>query len=1465
MSANYREPQFLLPNCKNLKLPGTGTSVGSGLTEDRHSLYSMDFNGNNHISCETITQLGNLTQATWSGWFKRSNTGSYYIMGSWGTSPGDRQFLVLQSPTALTVYMAVGQQGNQKTMFQNTSLTFTIGEWYHLVFVYNESEASNADKMKVYINNFIQTNESVGNAINFVNPVTVPFMIGTIGGYLTNKFQGQIDEVAIFSRALSLNEVNDLWNGGSPSNPMLLSGKPVAYYPLGEQARNPNGSSDWRFPNEVLQGQVINFDGTDHISTGLNLGYDNVPTWTISYWIKCDSASFTNYHNYYAIGVDVAGAAFNYAAGRLYKDGAGLKVYAQGSSNISGSTILNDGQWHNIIQTYVDQGSNVQTTNIYVDGNPTPEVTVNTLYYQKLANDLFIGFRNAGSAGSSDHPFIGEVSNVVVWKSDQSANITNIYNYGAPQTSYTTTPTAWYKLDKTSTFTGLNANWHSALSFDSGQSDYIALGTGIGNELGSSYNGVISISTWFYFNGTWNNSINDGIIQIGGNLSNNYGKIAIYGAAQSLYVDTSNNSGSKVSAKIANVNHAPYSFSNRWVHLTVVWDLQNSNNSKIYVDGSVVDLTQAGNLNNWTTDTIDFTNKESWIGVYFNPALATWNGLISNTAIFKQAISAEDVKYLYNGGTPQTNISFEPLSWYKLHNTGTGIQDSGSGSNDGTNNGTTEVTSNVAVDEWVFDNVVQSQTPNWTSALDFGEPNTGGENVNVPVDIGGLTKCSVSVWFKTPNPDARQAIYATGGNNGNFHFYFWDTGSGILYAGVNNIYAQNNTVNTLIPFDKWTHLSIVYNGTFTDSDTAVQNAGRLKMYINSSYVPFTAFNSTIPASISSAGSTNINIGSYGATTYEFGGQLSNFNIYNTNLSQSEINSLYNNGQPPTTLVGSPIGSYALDSTTITDSSGNGNTGTNNGATEIQTNVWTPRLNGESDTLPSTALVSSDLQFNSAYSSFSMLFDAASGDYIDSGTSLFTDSTISSISISCWVKLPASNNFTGAIISKDQANSASHGGTSAKNRNFLLQFSSSDLFWQTSPTTSGTALQNLSVAQSAYDVVDGNWHNIVVTYEAGSTSGTAEKLIYIDGQLKATDPQASLSSIHNNTSVPIEIGRRGDAVRYFDGNIDEVAIFNKKLNLAEITSIYNNGYPKDITALAPVSWYRLGENAYFNGNDFIIPNQITGAANGTSNGMPATALVADAPGSYAAGLGSLLALDDRLGDAPLSTANSLSFNMTPENRISYAAGYAPPQVDNIYIMNFDAATSTYINTGSTPSDLNLPYSTVTNSDFSLSFWYYFDVNENYDPIIQATSHATNGFGVWQSSTNTSSLNFWVGHYSSGSLYTSQLTAQVWYHIACVFEGGATHTQKIYVNGVQNNTASYTTSRTIHSGQNCLIGGQTFQNRYFDGKLDEFAIFDYALSARQIKQDIYNATTSGKTADLNNNSNLTPPVAWYRMGD
>ena len=162
-----------------------------------------------------------------------------------------------------------------------------------------------------------------------------------------------------------------------------------------------------------------------------------------------------------------------------------------------------------------------------------------------------------------------------------------------------------------------------------------------------------------------------------------------------------------------------------WAHIVFVRD---GDNMSFYINGSLI-----GSSSTWTGGSPgSATTKFDTIGGKTNGAGASnWLGEISNLAAWSQVISAEDVKYLYNGGTPQTNISFEPTSWYKLDNLTTGIQDSGSASNNGTNNGATVVSSSVAVDEWVFDNAVQSQTPNWTSSLIFNQ-NTTGNRVQIP-------------------------------------------------------------------------------------------------------------------------------------------------------------------------------------------------------------------------------------------------------------------------------------------------------------------------------------------------------------------------------------------------------------------------------------------------------------------------------------------------------------------------------------------------------------------------------------------------------------------------------------------------------------------------------------------------------------------------------------------------------------
>ena len=195
------------------------------------------------------------------------------------------------------------------------------------------------------------------------------------------------------------------------------------------------------------------FDGVDeYMTTGLNLAFASVPNFSISYWIKTD-ASLTNFASYFAIGINVTynSSAYNYSAGRLYKQATKLVVSIQGSGTKQGTTQLDDGDWHHIMQVYTDNGNNTSRVRIYVDGNSTPEVDLaSTLSYAPLTSDLFIGARNA----SNDRAFPGNIDEVSVFNSDQSSNLSTIYNSGIPGDLSSLTPLGWWRQGENGTWDG---------------------------------------------------------------------------------------------------------------------------------------------------------------------------------------------------------------------------------------------------------------------------------------------------------------------------------------------------------------------------------------------------------------------------------------------------------------------------------------------------------------------------------------------------------------------------------------------------------------------------------------------------------------------------------------------------------------------------------------------------------------------------------------------------------------------------------------------------------------------------------------------------------------------------------------------------------------------------------------------------------------------------------------------------
>ena len=102
--------------------------------------------------------------------------------------------------------------------------------------------------------------------------------------------------------------------------------------------------------------------------------------------------------------------------------------------------------------------------------------------------------------------------------------------------------------------------------------------------------------------------------------------------------------------------------------------------------------------------------------------------------------------------------------------------------------------------------------------------------------------------------------------------------------------------------------------------------------------------------------------------------------------------------------------------------------------------------------------------------------------------------------------------------------------------------------------------------------DGQWHNLTFTTDALTTTNGVK--VYFDGNLLSNKGTLNNNGIRTAASG-LYIGQIPNTTR-FNGNIDEVSLFNSELSATDITSIYNSGVPNDISSLLPVSWWRCGD-------------------------------------------------------------------------------------------------------------------------------------------------------------------------------------------------------------------------------------------------------------------------------------------------
>ena len=195
----------------------------------------------------------------------------------------------------------------------------------------------------------------------------------------------------------------------------------------------------------------------------------------------------------------------------------------------------------------------------------------------------------------------------------------------------------------------------------------------------------------------------------------------------------------------------------------------------------------------------------------------------------------------------------------------------------------------------------------------------------------------------------------------------------------------------------------------------------------------------------------------------------------------------------------------------------------------------------------------------------------------------------------------------------------------------------------------------------------------------------------------------------------------------------------------------------------------------------------------------------------------------------------------------------PGLFNSYSLEFDGS-----NDKVTCGDIS---GFVANSG-SISCWI--KVTDSDSPSIQGivtngeTGNTRNGIYI---QTDKLYYNYGYDGGTNNVASDNDVTENVWIHFVVTREyaGGFT-TIKMYLDG-ELQTDTDTSEVALSDAESAVIIGYLSSDRYFNGNIDEVAIWNTALSAGDISA-LYQARG---TSDLNDDGNSANLKGWWRMGD
>jgi len=418
----------------------TGTMNGSPTKAIGISGQALSFDGvDDYINAGDINATDGSSYLTVSAWVKHNALKDDSYVVSKYDSVNEGWFLKTEqggNADEIVFGVAWGVQG------MTINNVHSAGNWEHWVGVFDGTKTGDANRIKIYLNGVQQELTHSGviptQTLDISNSVCITGRSDG-GGDIWN---GLIDEVRVYNRALGADEIKKLYNLGSAKinasqNSKITDGLVGLWSfngndmygttAIDRSGLGNNGTLTGAngLPKLVAGkvGQALSFDGVDDYVATTNQ-FNNPQDFTIAVWFKTSLNSGKK-----IVGFESAqtGDSSDYDR-QIWVATDGYLRFGWGAGGVGSNEdlVFNDGRWHFAVGTH-ESATNYGT--LYVDGNYQDSVSgaaQNFAGWWRIGGGKASGFQNA-----LDGTFPGSIDEVRVYNRVLTSDeIKRLYNMG---------------------------------------------------------------------------------------------------------------------------------------------------------------------------------------------------------------------------------------------------------------------------------------------------------------------------------------------------------------------------------------------------------------------------------------------------------------------------------------------------------------------------------------------------------------------------------------------------------------------------------------------------------------------------------------------------------------------------------------------------------------------------------------------------------------------------------------------------------------------------------------------------------------------------------------------------------------------------------------------------------------------------------------------------------------------------